>query len=576
MTSFFRPLLFASTTAAVLAAPALAQERRDSVPLDVIGTFGELFEQLQLFSAQVAIVSARFGADIRYDTLDLAPDGGSVVVTGLEVALPLPGVEDRSCFVSADTLEYSGSTLSLISGLFGSTLDATNLAVSNGCLPPDAELFLGLAQLDEILFEDLSIVSDYNIPSARGEASLRISMRDIADIEMRTVADYLFARVERWGPNEFGEEPGLVPSIEFGPTDITIRDRGVSERIVPFLGMTGVPAEAAPAVVGDAIATNLGLPDLGADLEREVGRFLSEGGRITIALRPDELWLDEIEGLSPPEVAQAFNPTVGSNTRPDLPSADLLEAVSSDNPTDEQRVAIARASLSGDGFPRNPSLALSTLEPILDANDEAKALTAEALLETRTGVDDTLRAYELALEVGAAGEDVGTLLRRAEARLTDELSPLLGRQNNALDAWGAANDLDARVSAAIEGGDTETLIDLARQFERGRGAPRNWQAALTYASLAEAAGEIGARSVIERVEAVLAPDGEPSGEARTVIRDARDRATELWTGGLAQALIARAEGSEANGASDDPSDAGDALDTNDAIPQPEVPSVPAE
>ena len=554
MTKILRPLA-ATSLAAILAAagtPAHAQQR--DVAIDVERTAQSFGDWLKMAYAQLGLSMLRLVSDVRYEALEVAPGSGGLLITGLTVSLPLPDRAPRACTVTAGQVEYTTSPLAILTGFLGTTtIDLTEVEVPVSCLPEGGDRFAGMAGLDRIVVDDLNIALTYDVPSAEAEVSLRASLRDVADIEAKGVLDYAFFRFPQLGPNPDGTDPEPVPVIEFGNVDLSIRDRGLTERMEPFLQMAGLDRAAVPGMAAGALTAVVGLPDLGTAMQRELERFLTDGGRLILAARPGELWLDEVKTLTPPEIVRAFNVTVGEATRPDLPSGDLLAAFESDDPSREQRLAIARASLAGEGFPRNPSLAIAMLGTLVEDDAKAQALAAEAILQRRKNDESLVRAYELAIEAGAGGEPVGRTLRTIEARLPAAI--MQRTQNAALAAWGTRTGLADRVSAGVASGDTAMLMDLARSFETGAGAPRHWGAAYTYALLAEAAGEIGADRIVRNIERLTTGDEADAVVWSPALDAARDRATELWTlGGLAAALAGRrapVAGAAADGAVDE-------------------------
>ena len=525
-----------ATALALSAAPVRAQENADPV--------GDALEWLTVAGTQLGLVALRLVADVEFGDVEPLPGTGGVLVTDLRIAVPVPYARPRECTVTIGSYEGQQSALAILTGVLGQqSLRMTDVNVPLECLPPEARALMQVGGLTEIAVEELRLATSYDVPTAEADISLSLAMPDIADLELRGLLDYAFVRMEYpnheeeiFSEDPYGDGPGPfpVPAIEFGPIDFTLTDRGLSERAVPFLQMAGLAVENVPQVVGEGVRGALGPVPLADDVEAELARFLTEGGRLSIALRPGTLWADELEGATPPEIVEAFNPSVGADPRPDLPDAELLAALVSGELDDAQRVTAARAFIDGDGLPRDPGAAVELLSEMAEPTAEARMLIAEGLLADG---DNAPEAYQQALLAGAASEDVGALLRRAEARLTP--AQILEAQNLALGQWTDEGAIETATGVAISAGDTETVLSVAKAYESGVGAVRSYERALGYALLADAAGEVGARPLLNRIERRLNAT-EASREAWSAAIDtARERASDRWiAGGMAAALAA--------------------------------------
>ena len=506
---------------------------------------GGVLDQLTVGATQFGLAALRLFADVRYGDVEPLPGTGAVLVTDLTASIPVPYAPPRACTVTIGSFEGQQSALAFLTGLLGQqSLRMADVSIPLACLPPPARTTLQVAGLTSLAVDELRLSTSYDLPTAEADISLGLSVRDVADLELRGRLDYAFVRLDFSDVGESDDvgsaeepEPEPVPAVEFGPIDVTLTDRGLSQRAVPFLRIAGLTPEQVPGIAGNGVRSALGPLPLADDLERELSRFLTEGGRVSIALRPDVLWLDELENATPSEIVEAFNPSVGNGTRPDLPDTALLAALASDELTDAQRLDAAAAFLSGAGLPRNPVRALELVEPLLEDDATAQALAAEAILADGGSAD---RAYGLALRAGASGADVGSVIRRAEALL--EPGRIAEVQRIALANWDGATAYEVALDDAISAGDTLSILRAAKAYGSGELAVRSYEKALTYALLADAAGEVGARPLLDRIERQLTRDAATRTAWGDTVSRARDAATSLWiSGGLASALASANE-----------------------------------
>lgn len=555
--------------AAMLASPALAQEATapardtappDSVAIDVGRTARSFGEWASLFATQFALAAARFAVDLTYDSVESGPDG-AVYVNGLRIVLPVPFGPPRSCVVSVDEIASRYSTLALFTGgyLGESSARVTGISVPLDCLPPEARPMVQLARLESIEIDAVEIDTALDPVTARADIALRIDARDLATIDARGRLDYLWLRFPLDGGDETAADdeeagsPDPVPSIEFGPMDVTVVDRGLVERLPPFLGMAGMPPEAVAPTLAQIVRAQVGSPELAESVEREMARFLSDGGRLALSLRPGELWFDELGRMSPSQAVAAFNPSLGASVRPEVVSPALIEAArQTDGLAPDMALQVAKAHLAGEGLPRNPDaalrVALAHAGDGAGGNAELRAVAAEAVL-AGGGLEgdravDLADAYRFAIDAGRLGHAATPLLRRMEAALPSEA--IVAVQARALGEWRGedATAMNRRYQTALENGDTADIVAIAGMFETGRGAPRNHAEAYFLALLAEAAGEVGARRLVDRIEA--ATEGDAAWRPR--LANARNSATRVWlSSGLAARVAARANGEAPTG-----------------------------
>ena len=506
-------LVAALTAAPILASgaasvPAAAQAQRS-------GT-SDLDDWLKVAAAQVALAAARSVADITFETSTVSPDNGGVVLTGVSIRTTDFDGRPRGCEVEIARAEIAFDVVSLAT--FGDALlRGRDVSASLSCLPPQGRLVA--VAVDRLRFDDLLLRTAYDLPSGGLDYTLRLDAPGLAEIAAEGRLDYVNVRVA----GDAGS-----PSVKFGPATVSLVDYGTVRNAALLFG----GADAAAAEAARFVRRRLGRPGLAERVEREVARFLDEGGRLSVSIDPtDDAWLDRMERMDPADVAAVLRPGVGAAPPARVAPRPLLRALAGD-PSPDQRLEAARAMIDGAGMPRNPRRAVALLEPLAGSGEsaaDAKALLARALLADGT---DLSRAYRTALDAGAGGASVRALLDRLEARLDPRT--VRTAQAEALERWPGRDTNRAARGAAMDEGDTLALLRDARLYAEGEGRPRHFGEALTLAALAEAAGEIGAGGLVREMERRTAPP------AFAAMRQAaRDEATNLWIGRLGPRLAER-------------------------------------
>ena len=561
------------------AAPATAQTQASATQnttsqREASNPVATLVAQLGDLAFRIGLVSLRSVVDLTYDDMTVSPDGG-VTLYGLTLRLPdvVDGTE-RRCLVTVERADLRVVPAAILLLAEPETrMSARDVTIGPACLPVQGRDLLRAMDLPSVTVSALDIDSRYEAGPGRVKLNLRAALRDIADIEATGRLNYVslrevgrreivlddngegYSNTPRTNRSE--PRPYRGPTAQLGPVDIAVADRGGLERLRPLLGTLGVTPEAAGQAT-EGFLGQIGLTEQAPRAAAEVRRFMSEGGRLIVSLRPQgEVWIDEIANLPPPQIAAQLDPIIGAAPRRPQVSPALLAAFDAAQPDAAQSLMIARALGTGEGAPRDVEAALTRLAPLYEAgNVEAITLTVELLtadVERRVrragrGANRTsaraAEAYAAALDLAGRGGSSAVPLDRMEAfldagtvrRLQDEATrAYLARIN----APGMGSDTGSdtgsgrgpQVDEMIARGDLQAMLDLARSLAEGRGVPRDYGAALTFALVAEAGGEIGADVLVERIErAMAAPAWEPD------LTKARTNASRLWFDRVAPVL----------------------------------------
>ena len=238
------------------------------------------------------------------------------------------------------------------------------------------------------------------------------------------------------------------------------------------------------------------------DLMQNVARFVRDGDEITIEAQlptygvfmvpeileggneaPLKLWLFLLQEMAvdvrttPIARSELLDPVLLSRIDGALNSA--------------ERLLLAEALLSGNGVPRAESVVPDILKPLM--NDSALNAAQASLFMTRAQSSaDPKAAYRAALVASSANLPYAV-------SLLDILGATLPTG-----AVIAAQDANlARIGAASlpVSSDSRAVRNLALQHFTGLGAPRAYRRAYYHALTAEAAGDIGAGSLREDIEA---------------------------------------------------------------------------
>ncbi len=468
---------------------------------------------------QSGITALRSQAEISYDALSVDLAGGTVAITGLSGA-PLPGAGvDEACRFGADRLAVAGLSPAA-AGVGRLRLEAVGLSLGAACLDREAREALAAAGLQTLVVDRASASFAYRVGPGAADVSVLLSAPGVADVEATLALDYL-ALVDP------GMGPDPVPLARLRSGAVTVEDRGLLARLRPLMPPEMAdPAAAARGVAGE-VAQGLERENRAAErrariargesteapleapltdaqrafvasLEREIARFLTDGGAVTLATAVagpavliDAAALDGdprplFEALAPrfsaaPPARAEILPTVLVGRALTVPGA--LSA--------EERRRVGLAFLSGRGVPRDIDRGAALLAPLAGHDAEVDTALAEALADR-----DPVAAYGHALAAAAAGAPGAlALLDRIEAGL--DVGALLAAQGAAEPA-AAAEDAFASVGA---------LRAAALAAMMGTARPRSYASAWFYASLAAAAGDVAGAGLRDEIETRMAARG---------------------------------------------------------------------
>jgi TPR repeat protein len=277
--------------------------------------------------------------------------------------------------------------------------------------------------------------------------------------------------------------------------------------------------------LGQQATAFLGDPARAAEVVTAVATFLKGGHSLNLLLRPDEpLPLSTLPAL----FQQAAVNELGLAVLADDDEGVALPALPELDPTSPPEVlaAAAAAYAEGVGVPQNFARARELAARAARAGDpQAMILQARLLTELGNDPEGVSEAYRLASLAAAAGEAEGTaLLARLETSMTpDQVSEAQGDALRIWRATGTGSELAAAEAAALAG-DVGAMRDLAQAFLAGAGAPKSYEEAYVWASLAAARGDLLAAALRERVVAAA----RRGVITVNVLAEAQRRAAELW------------------------------------------------
>ena len=477
---------------------------------------------LKSAAVRFAVVVLRSFAYITFESSDVSSANGGVVVRGITVlAAGFDGTE-RGCRIGIGEAQVSLDPLSIV-GMGNFTVRGSNAEVALSCLPPQGRIVAASAGLDTLRFDTISIGSSYDLPSGGLDYSVRLSADGVADFSAEGRLDYFGLRSNFASEGLAGGSSADSPSIRFGSADVSVVDRG---RIGQLALLFGGP-EAVAKMAEDAVSERLRQPEFASQVGKEVVRFLSEGSRLTVSLRPGpDVWLDDFFGSTPAAILAALRPSIGSVPLPRTVDEQALAALNGSAQPAADRVKAARALFEGAGVPRNPAKALEILDPLVPSDlkgqdGEVLELIARIMLETE-GSGPTV--YRFALGAGLTGRPVVALLDRLEAEL--DAGTIVEIQTEFAKQTASEASPTPALARLVEDADAYALLEAGRSFMDGKGRPRHFGRALTYISVAKAAGEIGAAELLTELERRM---DDPA--FRPMLRAARDEATDLWAGG---------------------------------------------
>ncbi len=456
-------------------------------------------DRLAAFVANTAIAAARTQMELEYDYLSTDILRGTISLSGVTIRPNLPYDRAGQCEITVERAVLS-SDLSepfAASTEVGLTMIGARAAIA--CLPQEASLGLRTAGFNEIIFDRLTLAADYAYGSGATLINVSAAVNRVGVLDV-SAAGTILPRL-----NQFGQ-PG-DPAIRVTRAVATLRDTGGWAALSQLLPENLRAPETIRALGTEGLTQALsenGARALSAiernfidSLMAQVEAYIRDPGEITVEanLPPNGVILEPDTYEKPQGLisALALEARATPLARSRLIDTALLARIEAGDLSATERLDLAQALISGTGVPLATALVPDLLAPALDGDSapEAAAMIARALSTT-----DPAGAYDHAL-IAAAGEVPGaiSLLDALEARMT---TPDVVAAQEAYLAQSAATAPEAALAGST---DPRDLRALALAHFTGLGAPRAYGRAYYYALLAEAAGDIGATTLREEVEA---------------------------------------------------------------------------
>lgn len=523
-------MTFAKTTLAaaaisVAASPALSRDHNEAEMV---------LRGLQQILGQYSLMVARSFVDLTYESLQIEPGTGALILSGLTIYPELPWDQDAACAVTIDRVEMgSGTEITRLTSL----TEVNGLVIPPVCLPPDVGGTLGaIGYLDGLSADTMSIQFSYDVPSSSADLDVRASIVDAGEIELSAAFDYLWFRF----PMDGGDDP--IPVAFLGGAELSFENDGVWERIEPMIGGGDQITQMIPVFLGSMLTDGGTRPPTDQEqafmenLSAEVGRFLTARDRIAVSLQPeDSIFIDEATFESPSEAVALLKPVVSSvpaALRSMIP-ADVLTAALAGGAgmSDQQKLASGVALVTGIGAPKAPAEGQALLLPLANA---WSGPAASALATSFADAEQLDVAYAMALKALAAGES-GAAGVADGLELDMDLANVLGAQRAAAESFPGGGDLAAMTTALIADGDVSGIRKHAYALIQGRTIPRDYALGYYWASLAAAAGDRGAANLRDRLDQRFGNDA----VWRATAQAQGSEALSTWTSGLAAKISER-------------------------------------
>lgn len=519
--------LVLATALSTTAMPALADNHTNAAE--------DALALLQRISVHYQILLARSFVDLTYDSINVSPDGMSMVVTGAKIYPELDWDETGDCVIEIDRLASDGvlSFETLVS-----RIDVNGVNVPAACFEPDMSGMMTSFGYDGLDADAAAMEITYDLPSSSAEISLQASVVDAANVSIAATMDYFWFRIPLDG---YGDPE---PVIYLGEAEVTVENNGLWERLEPMVAAQMGDVNAIPGMVqmmgGQALAGPDGStsPEAQAFIENlsgELGRFLQEKNRVVVTVAPERSILlgpDAFE--DPAEAIALLKPEVSGvpvGFRKMI-APDLLSAALGGGSMDEaDALKVGEALITGVGAPRSLNDGVRLLMPLADSwNGEAALIVAEA----NEHQGDMAGAYDMALRAMAGGEAAAiSIADNAEADLGAEA--ILAAQDAAGNEWPGSAAAEDAVGTMIAEGDIAGMRRMAMAATVGRDMPRQYTAAYFLASLAAAGGDKGAAAIRSGLDRRFGDDAAWQAAAG----EAAGLALQTWTGGLGATIAAK-------------------------------------
>ena len=509
-----RTLITIAVGLALLTGQPVAPEAQEEMRAEG-GMTIRLGDQVAQWFVQTAILLARSVADIRYTDIVIDPRLQVVNVLGLSI--------DTDQFsLTAAELSLSTSSFDLFTLMpetpFTVALRGVTVPIGQTALPPALEPFLS-PRGDGLLVGDVELQLSSDLASSRLVVLATTLVADIGRVDLETEVSGIRFDLETEEPRGWLERAA-----------VRLRDGGGVAHVLGLLAdQQGVePAQMRQFIleaIGQQATAFFADPARAGEVVTALATFLEGGHSLNVLVRPDEplpfaALPALVQGGAAAELGLAvLADDAGGLGIPSLPELD---------PTSPPEVlaAAAAAYAEGVGVPQNFGRALELSDRAARAGDpQAMVLQARLLTDLAADPDRRAEAYRLASLAAAAGElDGAALVARLESAMPAE--QVAEAQADAVRLWreaGPGPDL-LDTEAAARTGNVGAMRDLAQAFLAGTGAPKSYEEAYVWASLAAARGDMLAAAMRERVVGAAR-----RGVISTrVLEDAQARAAELW------------------------------------------------
>jgi len=465
-----------STTVLISALPVIAAAQERTTLLDFLNV--DVIVQRLL---QTGIMAARTQMDLVYSDFTVDIFNNSASITDF-TAWPLPDWDlDGTCEIAIDRISLKSTPFDQPNRLWGK-VQISGASFPTSCLPPDVREPFAMAGLEDISIPRLTLDVDYGVPKSDAEVRMHAEIDNVGTLT--TSADFTYIWVDA------RDQYDPLPVIFLEHAIVNFADDGLFEAVKPILPPPFTSAGAGDMIkglMGEELARENESGALSASQETFLTSLATSWDAFTA--NPDSLVIEtNIDGdifididlidESPQEIFDALLPTVSvaAKALSEMVPTDLLKSALSggaSNLAPEDAKSVGLALLSGEGAPRNTTVAMQILEPLAQGGDgDVTAALAETLLAS-----DPEKAYAYALTAGGQGENGMTaLLDRIEKELP--FAKVLELQEEVVSAEEI--DLTALESVA------RLRSEAAMRYD-GKGRARSYAFASLLARLAAAA-----------------------------------------------------------------------------------------
>lgn len=469
---------------------------------------------------QYALQAARGFADLTYGDLSVDILSQRARLSDLTIH-PFPEWEGgEDCRIDVSDISIVGAPLVTTEDI-SLSLRVTDFDAPLVCLPMDMRLPVIAAGMDRLALDSLQVVLDYHVPSASLQMAANTLIPDLGSAQ----GEFDFEYVSYWIRDD--EYPVLL--LRSGT--VTVEDLGgwasLRNLLPPQLLSVENGGKELASLVRNSFGGSSAVPEVDGHLERFLGSleqawpaFLRDGGAISLTVgdpKGEPTFID-LEGLESGQENpfEVFAPVAVAGVAQFSAQldGDMVEAALQGDLTASEAFEVALALDRGVGVPRNR----------LHAREILEALAADGHLDARSALaarlvgEDNTRAYELAVEAAAAGDEEA-------ARVLDDLERILPAKV-VLSVQNATGITALGTLAASK--DVAQFRSLARATMSGtEGELRSYADALVWGLLGQAMNDLESARVVRDVEARLESWNDP--EAADLIAAAEARALRLWS-----------------------------------------------